>query len=304
MVFKGKNMKYPESNYEEWRDEGVLVLKKFFSSDELVKIQDDFRNLYGESPTSLSHYHGNHPGSDSDRSKQFEFIHTLPFNASVELNLLSLHPKLISLSEELLGSDNVVLYQSHTWAKFSGRANYNQALHCDFNNHTLTVPSTEARSGSVNYLIYLSDVTEGDGPFCYVSKKDSNEILGHRCLAVDKTNYSALIQKEKMVVAPAGTVIAYTLDTFHRGTDLIESDSYRYSMSISYKSNENNSIGFHVWQVTPARNWSLIMNNASPSQLSCLGIPKPGSRFWNATTIKQTKERWPQWKSDPYIESI
>ena len=96
-----------------------------------------------------------------------------------------------------------------------------------------------------------------------------------------------------MVVAPAGTVIAYTLDTFHRGTDLIESDSYRYSMSISYKSNENNSIGFHVWQVTPARNWSLIMNNASPAQLSCLGIPKPGSRFWNETTIKQTKERWP-----------
>jgi hypothetical protein len=57
-------MEYLESNYEKWRDEGVLVLKNFFSSDELVKIQDDFRNLYGESPTSLSHYPGNHPGSE------------------------------------------------------------------------------------------------------------------------------------------------------------------------------------------------------------------------------------------------
>ena len=297
-------MEYLESNYEKWRDEGVLVLKNFFSSDELVKIQADFKRLYGETPNSLSHYNGNHPGSDSDRREQFEFIDTLPFEASVELNLFSLHPKLIRLSEGLLGSDDVRLYQSHTWAKFSGRANYNQVLHCDFNNHTLTVPSTEVRSGSVNYLLYLSDVTEEDGPFCYVSKKDSNKILGHRCLAVNKTNYGALVEKEKTVVAPAGTVIAYTLDTFHRGTDLIGSNSYRYSMSISYKSNGNDSIGFHVWQVTPARNWSPIINNASPSQLSCLGIPKPGSRFWNKTTIKQTKERWPQWKSDPYIESI
>ena len=298
-------MRYIELNQEaKWISEGVLVLESYFAPSEIVKIQDDFNKLYGDSADSLSCYNGDHPGSDSKRNKQFEFIDTLPFDASVELNLFSLHPKLISLSKGLLGTDTVLLYQSHTWAKFSGRADYNQGLHCDFNNHTLTVPSTEGRGGSVNYLIYLSDVTEKDGPFRYVSKRDSNEILGHRCLAAQPKNYAALLEKEKSVVAPAGTVIAYTLDTFHRGTNLTGANSYRYSMSISYKSNGNDSVGFHVWQVTPSRNWSSILYNANPSQLSCLGIPKPGSQFWNEITIAQTKQRWPQWKSDPYSDCL
>ena len=75
-------------------------------------------------------------------------------------------------------------------------------------------------------------------------------------------------------------------------------------MSVSYTLAIANSIGFHVWQVSPKRDCSQIMNNGSPDQLSCLGIPLPGSSFWNEITIKQTEARWPGWNATPYKESI
>ena len=170
-----------------WIDEGVIVIEDIFDISEIKKIQIDFEKMYGDASQSKERYKTNHTGSESEVYKnQFEFIDTLPFQASLEMNLLSLHPELIDLSRKLLDSVDVHLYQSHTWAKFGNRTDYNQYLHCDFNNHTLTVPTIGINAEAVNYLIYLSDVDEKNGPFCYVSKKDSNKVLGDRCLNVDK----------------------------------------------------------------------------------------------------------------------
>ena len=44
------------------------------------------------------------------------------------MNLISLDQKLIALAKRLLGVDQVELYQSHTWAKFTGEADYDQAF--------------------------------------------------------------------------------------------------------------------------------------------------------------------------------
>jgi len=288
-----------------WIDEGVVVIEDLFDVSEIKKVQIDFEKMYGDASQSEDRYEANHTGSESELYKnQFEFIDTLPFQASVDMNLLSLHPKLIDLSRKLLNSADIQLYQSHTWAKFGERADYNQYLHCDFNNHTLTVPPIGINAEAVNYLIYLSDVGEENGPFRYVNKKDSNKVLGDRCLNVDKKKYFKLEEKEKPVYGKAGTVIAYSLDTFHRGTNLTKKKGHRYSMSVSYKLARTNSIGFHVWQVSPKRDWSQIINNGSPDQLGCLGIPLPGSSFWNEITIKQTEARWPGWNAKPYKERI
>ena len=82
------------------------------------------------------------------------------------MNLLSLHPALIALARDLLGVPDVHLYQSHSWAKFTGEADYDQVHHCDFGNHTLTVPSDEAAMRSVDFIIYITDVTDvGERPF-------------------------------------------------------------------------------------------------------------------------------------------
>ena len=168
-----------------WIEEGVVIIEDVFDISEIKQVQIDFEKMYRDASQSKDRYKTNHTGSESEGHKnQFEFIDTLPFQASVEMNLLSLNPKLIDLSRKLLDSAEVHLYQSHTWAKFGERADYKQYLHCDFNNHTLTVPPIGIHAEAVNYLIYLSDVGEQNGPFRYVNKKDSNKVLGGRCLNV------------------------------------------------------------------------------------------------------------------------
>ena len=98
-----------------WIDEGVIVIEDLFDVSEIKKVQIDFEKMYGDASQSKDRYQANHTGSESEAYKnQFEFIDTLPFQASVDMNLLSLHPKLIDLSRKLLNSADIQLYQSHT----------------------------------------------------------------------------------------------------------------------------------------------------------------------------------------------
>lgn len=98
-----------------WVDEGIVVVEDVFHISEIKKIQIDFEEMYGGVSQSKERYKANHTGSKSEvLGNQFEFIDTLPFQASAEMNLLSLHPRLIDLSRKLLDSVDVHLYQSHT----------------------------------------------------------------------------------------------------------------------------------------------------------------------------------------------
>ena len=63
-----------------------------------------------------------------------------PFR-SRSLNGLVLSDMLIELAQELLGADDVRLYLAIATAKYAGQpSEYNQLLHTDFPNHTLTCP--------------------------------------------------------------------------------------------------------------------------------------------------------------------
>ena len=282
-----------------WRQDGVIVIEKFFDRDEMEPILRDYQRLYGKT--------GKEKANLTDFSKQFEIIDVLPYPGSLDLNLISLHPSLIKAAKSLLAVESVHLYQSHTWAKFTGFSNYDQKFHCDYGNHTLTVPSTELSSSTVNFLIYISDVSNKHGPFEYVPKSISDEILGRRALRLPKVDngaYEKLQAAAKSVLAPSGSLIVYGLDVFHRGTNLTGSHAARYSMTISYKRAGNDGIGFHSWQESKERNWNMIIEHASPDQLGCLGFPLPGSNFWNKTTLAQTMERWPKWNSSAYEASM
>ena len=47
---------------------------------------------------------------------------------------------LIDCAKRMLRTDDVFMYQCHTWAKFTGETDYTQEFHFDFGNHTLLVP--------------------------------------------------------------------------------------------------------------------------------------------------------------------
>ena len=46
-----------------------------------------------------------------------------------------------------------------------------------------------------------------------------------------------------------------------------------------------------------------IATNATPEQLSRLGIPSPGSDYWTERTLKLSQARWPDWDMQAYFSA-
>ena len=298
--------RYQQQQIESWHEDGAVVVPNFFTPDEIAPIYDDYARLYGFEGAG----NGNPLAIDTGQPagafhpKQFKNLDTLPYDGSVEMNLISLHPALIQLASELLGNQPVQLYQSHTWAKFTGEADYDQPFHCDYGNHTLTVPGEDVAQRTVNFVIYLSDVTDALGAMHYVKKSDSDAILGSRAIAAPTEYQVALKARQHSAAAPAGSIIAYGIDTFHRGTNMTEPNGLRYTMTVSFKRADNANIGFHVWQHALERPWHLLLNHATPNQLECLGIPAPGNAFWTDLTLRQCQQRWPEWNMSEYVLAL
>jgi len=296
------------SHVQEWRKEGFTLIPNFFSTEEILPLIEDFHQLYqdrGKGEGVGTPLNKKEEGAiGAGHPKQFINIDSLPYNASSAINLISLHPALISFAKALLNVEDVHLYQSHTWAKYTGEADYDQAFHCDFGNHTLTVPSDDVSLRTVDFVFYLTDVTDAHGALHYVTKTDSNRILGDGSVFAKDDQQFALKEKERSAAAPAGSLLAHSIDTFHRGTNLTEINGHRFTMTVGYKASGNEMIGFHVWQSAADRPWPIVLNNATPEQLKCLGIPLPGDEFWTDRTLKLTQLRWPDWDMSVYAQSM
>lgn len=299
-------MRFTPEHVQQWRSEGFAIIENFFRPEEYEPVLADFEALHGKTRDSGPPPPPRPMSSSDDRHfnwiTQFKNIHIFPYDASSALNLISLQPDLIAFARALLGVSDVHLYQSHTWAKFTGEADYDQAFHCDFGNHTLAVPADEPRLRSADFILYLTDVKRELGAMRYVTKSDVVDALGAPVLSPGGDEQQALLrERERAVVVPAGSIVAHGIDTMHRGSNLTETNGRRFSITIGYKAAGNDLIGFHVWQARGNRPWQRIFQHATPEQLACLGIPKPGDPFWSPRTLQLTQSRWPDWDMREYV---
>ncbi|MGH6971701.1 MAG: hypothetical protein ACREEQ_08825, partial [Caulobacteraceae bacterium] len=236
---------------------------------------------------------------------QFATLQTGPFECSPALNLIGVHPALISFAKQALRADDVHLYQCQAWAKFTGDADYDQPFHCDYLNHTLTAPSDDETQNSVTFICLFSDVTEGHGPTHYVTKTDSLKIAGPEAtMTGDPALQAALRPYERSAAGPAGTLFVYGVDVWHRGTNLTAPGGHRYVMTVCYRAARNGAIDFHAWPVTHAQPWRNVIEHGTPEQLACFGVQRPGDPFWTETTLARAQARWPNWDLTPYREAM
>jgi ectoine hydroxylase-related dioxygenase (phytanoyl-CoA dioxygenase family) len=298
--------RFERADVAAWRDDGFAIMPGFFSAEEIAPIVADYERLYGARRPSAAEALERKTAGQIGRFDKHQFmnIDMLPYEGSVAMNLLSLHPALIAFAKAALGAADVHLYQSHTWAKFTGEADFDQPFHCDFGNHTLTVPADQPHLRTIDFIVYFTDVTDAHGALHYVTKSDADALLGPGAVFANTAEQQAALKaRERSAAAPAGTVVAHGIDTFHRGTNLTQPGGHRYTMTVGYKAAGNDAIGFHVWQVSATRNWAPILAHASPEQLAVLGIPLPGDPFWTPRTLALTQTRWPDWDLRAYRET-
>jgi hypothetical protein len=143
-----------------WRRDGFVVLPGYLSGPELESAQADLSSVY---PTA-EQYHAD-PSSEDNRiyaGDECSGIIPFPF-PTVPLCNLAVHERLIAFVETAFETDDIRIYASELWAKYSGAVRYEQEHHRDYLNHTPLAPSSNTRWRGLEMFIVPTYPDHQDG---------------------------------------------------------------------------------------------------------------------------------------------
>ena len=132
------------------------------------------------------------------------------------------------------------------WAKYTGAAEYDQELHRDYLNHTPLVPTSDPRFAQLEIFVWLSDVTEAHGPTHVVSRQLTNHLPAWPNW-LSRSDVPEMYEAEVSAAGPAGTVLAYSPATFHRGTAMTAPRGARYSLHVNFRPAAAEWANRHGW---------------------------------------------------------
>ena len=219
-------MRVTDTALERLRDDGHVLVEGFLAPDELEAAQ---RALWLHFPRP-EQYFANPDGFSQYAGSQFAGVEEFPYK-SWDLNRLAFHSDLVDAAERFLETTELHLYKIELWAKYSGAADYDQPHHRDYGSHSLVVPRTDGRYQQLTTFIYLSDVTEQDGPTRIVPLDRSREIP----FTPLYLNFGELSDIEQSATGPAGSLLMYRTDILHRGSNFSAAGRSRFSLLADYQ---------------------------------------------------------------------
>jgi hypothetical protein len=156
-----------------WDDDGWCVLEGAVADDDLVAAQLAVTKLFPR----IEEMAERSSAAELEQWRTWDAAWPeFPFR-SRSLNGLVLSDIMLDLAQELLGTDDVRLYLAIVTAKYAGQpSEFNQLLHTDFPNHTLTVPRAEPGFQQMETFIYLNDVGLHNGATRFVSRRLTAQI--------------------------------------------------------------------------------------------------------------------------------
>lgn len=286
---------------ETWRRDGFVVLPGYLTGADLELAQTDLPSVF----LTADEYHAD-PSSERSRvfiGDEYGGLISFPF-PSVPLCNLAVHQRVIALVEAAFGTADMRIYASELWAKYSGAVRYEQEHHRDYLNHTPLAPSSDIRWRGLEMFIWLTDVTEDLGPTHLVplSMTESIPALPH---VQERSERPALYEHEASGAGPAGTVVLYSTDTFHRATELSADGSARFSIHASYRYAENTWTSRHSWgDRSFHRGWQPFVEQATLRQLLLFGFPPPGHPYWTRETLRGVATRYPRLDLTPWQSQL
>jgi hypothetical protein len=220
---------------------------------------------------------------------------------STRLNKLVVHDALIDLATELLETDDVRLYLALASAKYAHQpSGYNQLLHADYPNHSLVVPRDDHGFRHLETFIYLNDVSARNGATRMVSRTKTNSIPVEQH-TLNLHDFASLYDDPGEASGPAGSVVAYSPDVYHRSVDVTEPGQARFMLHVAYRPAALDWVGYQAWPIKGfSPHWHKFVAQASVRQLTVLGFPKPGDPYWSAATLSGVSARYPGLEMSPW----
>jgi len=284
-----------EGALDQVRDDGYTLVEGFLAPDELKAAQAAlWRHFpppedYFAEPSDYLHY----------RDSQFAGVEEFPYR-SWDLNCLAFHPDLVDAVERYLGTEDLHLYKVELWAKYAGAVDYDQPLHRDYGSHSLVVPRADRRYQQLTSFIFLSDVTEDDGPTRLVPYGRGRDVpytplyLG----------FGELGDREVAATGPAGTLLLYRTDILHRGSNFTAADRARFSLLADYQVRGTTWGGKMAWPKQAPQRWAKLMPRLTVRQRDLFGFPRPGDPYWNEDTLGGVAARYPGMDMTPYSPGV
>jgi hypothetical protein len=221
------------------------------------------------------------------RSRQFLGHRSFPYPGSGKLNRLTIHPNVVSFAKTAMGSDDLRIYQTRIWAKYTGVANYEQPFHQD-RNHNIVPDRLEPGWWNMEGFLYLSDVEEGVAP---------TQVHGPGERPAPDAGAPA--------TGVRGSYLAYRPDVWHRGVELTRPSGSRFLMNIAFKIAGHDWIGYDNAQPTSfMEDWCNFAATCTPSELALFGAPLPGHRYWTEDLVNALEARYPGIDADPWRQAL
>jgi hypothetical protein len=274
-----------------WIEDGWCILEEAVSGEDLAAAQSAVTKLFPrvEEMASASE------SGELERWRTWDAAWPeFPFR-SRSLNRLVVGDVMIDLAQELLGTDDVRMYLAIATAKFAGQpSEYNLLLHTDFPNHTLTVPRPEAGYHQMETFIYLSDVGPHNGATRFVSRARTRQIPVEEH-TLNYEDHGDLYHDPGDASAPAGSIVVYRPDVYHRSVDFNDPSQARFMLHVSYKPAAVEWGGYQAWPFKGfSVEWHNFVQQSTPRQLTALGFPAPSHPFWTEETLDGVARRYPE----------
>ena len=292
-----------------WREHGYVIVEGFLDESELAGGREDMYRIfptseqYAADPTA-------HPSIEDPAHGNEEF----PYAKGPTLNRNTTLPELLSFVERALGTDDILLTQSLIWSKYGhGGDGHDQALHFDYVDNSLVVPSDDVSLDQIPMILYYEDVTADLGPTHVLSRRHyaSMPLVDNRSdnplmwSFRSRQDHTALYDNEVAVTVPAGSLMAFAMDTLHRGSAFHSSSGGRFSQHLVFRNAECNWMGWRSW---PRYSWMpafiRYVEEATVRERTVIGFPPPGHRYWTPRTIREVNARYPKMDMTPYLNSV
>jgi ectoine hydroxylase-related dioxygenase (phytanoyl-CoA dioxygenase family) len=288
-------MRVPDATLAEVRERGFSLLEGFLGPDELAAAQEAL-SLHFPRPEDYF--------ADRDRyaryaQSQFAGVEEVPYR-SWDLNGLAVQPDLVDAAERFLETTELHLYKVELWAKYAGAVNYDQPLHRDYGSHSLVVPRPEARYTQLTTFIYLSDVTEQDGPTCIVPYEDGKDVP-YTPLYLP---FGSLAEAEVACTGPAGSLLIYRTDILHRGSQMTGGGRSRFSILADFQVRGTTWGGKMAWPKQSPERWARFIPQCGVRERDLFGFPRPGDPYWSEETLDGVAARYPGIDLAPYRDAL
>ena len=238
-------------------------------------------------------------GGPAFRRDQFSGTSLFPVPGAPRLNRLFVHPRLVRFAERVLQTEDIRIYQSRIWSKYAGRVDYEQPLHRDLN-HSLVPTRSEPGWWHLECFVYLNDVAIDTGaPRLVPRSKIIEEPVSTRPQPPEAAE--ELYAAEVAAPGPAGSVLAYRSDVWHRGTDITRPGAERHVLVVAFKPAGLDWIGYDPHPpLSINADFIEFVAGSTPRDLALFGVPPPNHSYWTAATIEAMAAQYPGLDLDPW----